>query len=65
MKKLPEVLQTAFGKKLREEGMAQREFGDTLKWLRYCLDFCYKYRHPPRAGERQGFFPFLCRLSIP
>ena len=60
MKKLPEVFQTAFRKKLREEGVAQREFPDHLKWLRYYLDFCYKYRHP--LGEAESLEPFLRKL---
>jgi len=32
-----------------------------LKWLRYYLDFCEKYDHPPR--ERDALMPFLQKLA--
>jgi len=35
--------------------------GDYLKWLRFYLDFCTKYRHPPRDEESQA--PFLQKLA--
>lgn len=61
MKNLPEVLKTAFRKKLREQGVAQREFPAHLKSLRYYPDFCYKHRHPPREAE--SLEPFLRKLA--
>jgi len=35
--------------------------GDYLKWLRFYLDFCMKYRHPPR--DRESLEPFLGKLT--
>ncbi len=34
---------------------------DYLKWLRYYLDFCAKYRHPPRDAD--SLQPFLHKLA--
>ena len=31
------------------------------KWVRYYLDFCGKYRHPPRAAK--SIEPFLAKLA--
>ena len=61
MKKLPEVLQTAFRRRFQEEGIAQAELADYLKWLRFYLDFCQKYRHPPRDGD--SLEPFLQKMA--
>ncbi len=32
-----------------------------LKWVRFYLDFCQKYEHPPR--EAQSIIPFLAKLT--
>jgi hypothetical protein len=31
------------------------------KWIRFCLDFCHKYGHPPRSASSLG--PFLTKLA--
>ena len=35
--------------------------GDYQKWLRFYLDFCFKYRHPPRDAD--SLEPFLHKLA--
>jgi hypothetical protein len=46
---------------MREHGFAQSADGDCLKWLRFYLDFCAKYRHP--AEDRERVEPFLQKLA--
>lgn len=41
--------------------MPSAQRGDYLKWLRYYLDFCEKYRHPPR--DHDSLQPFLQKLA--
>lgn len=41
------ALRSAFEKKLQERKIARNVENRYLKWLRYYLDFCSKYRHPP------------------
>ena len=46
---------------MQEAEVPQREQWDYLKWLRYYLDFCSKYRHAPRDDD--SLAPLLEKLS--
>ena len=54
-------IQVAFDRKI-EEALVRREERPTYrKWLRFYLDFCSKYRHPP---DFKGSLPrFLSKLA--
>lgn len=61
MKPVPGVLLEAYRKRL-EEGSAEKFLrSDAEKWLRFYLDFCSKYRHPPRDPD--SLDPFLQKLT--
>ncbi len=49
------------GRRMQEAEVPQREQWDYLKWLRYYLDFCSKYRHAPRDDD--SLAPLLEKLS--
>ncbi len=57
MKNLPVVLIAAFTKSLELASVDQRLRSDYMKWLRYSLDFCFKYQHPPRDPD--SLMPFM------
>jgi len=61
MKKLPAVLVASFLKTLAAASIDRTLAGDYLKWLRFYLDFCLKYRHPPRDSD--SLQPFLQKLA--
>ena len=61
MKRLPEVLRTAYQRIFQEKAVPQAERMDYLKWFRYYLDFCQKYKHPPRDPD--SLEPFLEKLA--
>ena len=60
MRKLASQLADLFNVALVEAGLSS-ERKDLEKWLRYYLDFCAKYGHPPRDHDSQG--PFLQKLA--
>lgn len=61
MKNLPVVLIAAFTKSLELASVDQRLRSDYMKWLRYYLDFCFKYQHPPRDPD--SLMPFMQKLA--
>jgi integron integrase len=44
-----------------EVGVFGETYGNYVKWLRFYLDFCEKYQHPPR--DRESLQPFLRKLA--
>lgn len=61
MKKIAPVLNDAFMALMRERDIPPDQRGDFLKWLRFYLDFCAKYEHPPR--DQVSLAPFLQKLT--
>jgi site-specific recombinase XerC len=61
MRQLASNLQEAFTRRQGERLVPAGERQDYLKWLRFYLDFCAKYRHPPRDSD--SLQPFLQKLS--
>jgi len=58
---IPENVAIAFEKRLEADGLNPPWRAEYRKWLRYYLDFCAKYQHPP--GERDSLPEFLRKLS--
>ena len=56
MKRLPQSLKAAFLRVMRERAVPVEQRQDYLKWLRFYLDFCLKYRHPPRDPDSLQLF---------
>ena len=56
MKKIPTILQNRFLKELHGENITATQNGDHLKWLRFYLNFCEKYRFPPRSADSLPLF---------
>ena len=56
------MLRTAYQGMFREKAVPQAERMNYLTWLRYCLDFCEKYRHRPRDPD--SLKPFLRKLAL-
>jgi hypothetical protein len=61
MKQLAKALQDAVLRTMTARSVPTDQRADYLKWLRYYLDFCLKYRHAPRDHESLG--PFLRKLA--
>lgn len=61
MKPVPEVLVAAFTATCKRQSEPQSALGAYLGWLRFYLDFCFKYREPPR--EADSLQPFLQKLA--
>lgn len=61
MKRINQALQAAFARKMSDLQIPSDERQDYLKWLRFYLDFCMKYQHPPRDPE--SLQPFLQKLA--
>jgi integron integrase len=61
MKPIPRPLYTAFSRDLGTLSLSNNERQDWLKWLRFYLDFCAKYRYPPR--EKESLQQFLHKLG--
>jgi len=56
MKKLPKELEVPFLELVAVKGDAKQSRADYLKWLRYYLDYCAKYGHPPRERDSLALF---------
>jgi len=56
MKSLPQSLRAAFLRVMRERSVPADQRQDFLKWLRFYLDFCLKYQHPPRDPDSLQLF---------
>lgn len=61
MKQIATRLRSAFLRQLDERSTPPERQGNALKWLRFYLDFCLRYRHPPR--DEESVTPFLQKLS--
>ena len=61
MKKLSPKLTACFLRKVESNASSHMHRDAYLKWLRFYLDFCVKYRHRPR--ERDSLQPFLEKLA--
>jgi hypothetical protein len=57
VKKLPDILVAAFTKTMDDVSVDSNLRADYTKWLRFYLDLCFKYRHPPRDAD--SVTPFL------
>jgi hypothetical protein len=51
----------AYDRRLERAAVAESERGAFRKWVRFYLDFCGKYGHPPR--ERSSIPAFLAKLA--
>jgi hypothetical protein len=51
----------AFERRLERAQVPAAQRPDYHKWTRFYLDFCHKYRHPPRSLTSLG--PFLSKLA--
>jgi len=47
MEPIPTKIQTPYVAFLKRRNLSSDEISEYLKWLRYYLDFCLKYSHPP------------------
>ena len=66
MRNLAQELVQVYSRLLAERQIAQAQRRDFFKWLRFYLDFCDKYRHPPRErGSRQLFMMRLHEDECP
>lgn len=61
MKPLDQAIRDAFLEGIRRRGVAAGEVWDYVKWLRYYLDFCEKYRR--EALDRESLQAFLLKLA--
>ncbi len=61
MKQLAQALRTAFLRRMTALSVPMPRRAENLKWLRYYLDFCLKYRYRPRDPE--SLDPFLQKLA--
>ncbi len=61
MKTLSPALIAAFDQSLKSSAVPLGMQLDYRKWLRFYLDFCMKYRHPPRDPD--SLEPFLHKLA--
>lgn len=61
MKRIAAILRSAFLRQLAELHFPAARREDALKWLRFYLDFCLRYKHPPR--DEESVTPFLQKLS--
>ena len=61
MKALPERFLADFQAACGEVGVVGETYGNYVKWLRFYLDFCENYQHPPR--DRESLQPFLRKLA--
>ena len=57
---IPETLQLRFVEYLNGQGIPVSQKGEYLKWLRYYLDFCKKYRF--LAESKGSLAPFIKKL---
>ena len=61
MRNLSPALVDAFRDAVPRDGSNSPPFDDSMKWLRYYLDFCAKYDEPPR--DEDSLAPFLQKLA--
>ena len=61
LRRVPQVLQQAFYRALRERNVRVAEWAQFLRWMQFYLNFCDKYQHPPRDPD--SLEPFLRKLA--
>ncbi len=61
MKPVPAALLPHFRAGLDGSDVAKGKYHVYEKWLRFYLDFCFKYQHPPR--DTDSLQPFLQKLA--
>jgi integron integrase len=61
MRPLDQAVRDAFLEAARRRGVPAGEVWDYVKWLRYYLDFCDKYRH--EVLDRESVQAFLLKLA--
>lgn len=58
---IPSALQSKFDEQLQIRAISSALHNPYRKWLRYYLDFCRKYRFPPR--QEKSLSPFIRKLQ--
>jgi hypothetical protein len=53
---IPTELQSRYEDFLRRRAIPKNEHGANQKWLRYYLDYCRKYRTPPKYTNSLPLF---------
>jgi len=61
MKALSEQTVVAYGRRMERAGVGPQDRAGYFRWVRFYLDFCQKYGHPPREEASSG--PFLAKLE--
>ena len=61
MFQVPSEVAIEFEQRMEAARVGGQERTDYRKWLRFYLDFCHKYGHPPRAVS--SLSPFLAKLA--
>jgi len=61
MQQVAEETRVAFERRLERARVPAPKRPDYQKWVRFYLDFCRKYGHPPRSPTSLG--PFLGKLA--
>ena len=61
MKPIPPEIKILYDTALIKKGVPQTAHAHYRKWLRYYLDFCFKYHHDP--ANKESFAPFVQKLK--
>ena len=61
MKALSEQTVVAYGRRMERVGVGNQDRAGYFRWVRFYLDFCQKYGHPPR--EEASIRSFLAKLE--
>ena len=61
MKKIPDILVNEMRREMDAHRLSRPEQVEWFKWLRYYLDFCFKYQHSTRDPETE--VQYLQKLS--
>ena len=61
MQQVPRETWLAFERRLEQAGVPPALRPERHKWVRFYLDFCHKYCHPPESPTSLG--PFLAKLA--
>ena len=56
MQNIPEKILNPYIRYLKQQNISSKEIPFYLKWLRYYLDFCYKYSHAASIPDRLTHF---------
>ena len=61
MKKIPQVLVDELSREMRKTKLSRKDHVEWFKWIRYYLDFCFKYQHSTRNPDTELLY--LQKLS--